>query len=40
MFPGEDHSGLGFLPDGDLLIVSMLEAELLRWDGTESDYLR
>jgi sugar lactone lactonase YvrE len=32
---GRRPSGLGFLPDGDLLIVSMLEAELLRWDGTD-----
>lgn len=26
-------SGLGFLPDGSLLVVSMLEPEVLRWDG-------
>jgi len=31
--PGRRPSGLGFLPNGDLLIVSMLEAEILRWDG-------
>jgi len=28
-------SGLGWLPDGDLLIVSMLDQRLLRWNGTE-----
>jgi len=33
--PGRRPSGLGFLPGGDLLIVSMLEAEILRWDGTD-----
>ncbi len=33
--PGRRPSGLGFLPNGDLLIVSMLEAEILRWDGTD-----
>jgi sugar lactone lactonase YvrE len=32
---GRRPSGLGFLPNGDLLIVSILEAELLRWDGTD-----
>ncbi len=26
-------SGLGWLPDGDLLVVSMLDRRLLRWDG-------
>ncbi|MEU5608670.1 SMP-30/gluconolactonase/LRE family protein [Streptomyces sparsogenes] len=26
-------SGLGFAPDGSLLVVSMLERSLLRWDG-------
>jgi len=26
-------SGLGWLPDGDLLIVSMTDRRLLRWDG-------
>jgi sugar lactone lactonase YvrE len=31
--PGRQPSGLGFLPDGSLLIVSMLEPEILRWDG-------
>jgi sugar lactone lactonase YvrE len=31
--PGRRPSGLGFLPDGTLLIVSMLEREVLRWDG-------
>lgn len=31
--PGRRPSGLGFLPDGSLLIVSMLEREVLRWDG-------
>jgi len=33
--PGRRPSGLGFLPNGDLLIVSMLEAEILRWDRTD-----
>lgn len=33
--PGRKPSGLGFLPGGDLLIVSMLEREILRWDGVE-----
>jgi sugar lactone lactonase YvrE len=33
--PGREPSGLGFLPDGSLLIVSMLEPEILRWDGHE-----
>jgi sugar lactone lactonase YvrE len=33
--PGRKPSGLGFLPDGDLLIVSMLEREVLRWDGAD-----
>jgi sugar lactone lactonase YvrE len=32
--PGRRPSGLGFLPNDDLLIVSMLDAEILRWDGT------
>ncbi len=27
-------SGLGWLPDGDLLVVSMLDRRLLRWDGS------
>jgi sugar lactone lactonase YvrE len=31
--PGRRPSGLGFLPDGDLLIVSMLDRQILRWDG-------
>jgi sugar lactone lactonase YvrE len=31
--PDRRPSGLGFLPDGSLLIVSMLEPEILRWDG-------
>jgi sugar lactone lactonase YvrE len=31
--PGREPSGLGFLPDGSLLIVSMREPEILRWDG-------
>ena len=26
-------SGLGWLPDGDLLVVSMVDRRLLRWDG-------
>jgi len=29
----ERPSGLGWLPDGDLLVVSMLDRRLLRWDG-------
>jgi len=33
--PHRQPSGLGFLPDGSLLIVSMLEPEILRWDGQE-----
>jgi sugar lactone lactonase YvrE len=33
--PGRRPSGLGFLPDGDLLIVSMLEREILRWNQSE-----
>ena len=33
--PGREPSGLGFLPDGSLLVVSMLEPEILRWDGRE-----
>lgn len=33
--PGRRPSGLGFLPDGDLLIVSMLEPQVLRWNGSE-----
>ena len=28
-------SGLGWLPDGDLLLVSMLDQKLLRYDGVE-----
>jgi sugar lactone lactonase YvrE len=31
--PGRRPSGLGFLPDGSLVVVSMLEREILRWDG-------
>jgi sugar lactone lactonase YvrE len=31
--PGREPSGLGFLPDGTLLVVSMLEPEILRVDG-------
>ena len=30
----EQPSGLGWLPDGDLLVVSMRDRRLLRWDGT------
>ena len=26
-------SGLGWLPDGDLVVVSMLDRQLLRWTG-------
>lgn len=33
--PGRRPSGLGFLPDGDLLIVSMLDRQILRWDGAD-----
>jgi sugar lactone lactonase YvrE len=33
--PGRRPSGLGFLPNGDLLIVSMLERQILRWNGSE-----
>jgi sugar lactone lactonase YvrE len=33
--PGRRPSGLGFLPNGDLLIVSMLEAQILRWNGSD-----
>src|SRR5580658_3780307 len=33
--PGRRPSGLGFLPDGDLLIVSMVERHVLRWNGSE-----
>jgi sugar lactone lactonase YvrE len=33
--PGRRPSGLGFLPDGDLLIVSMLDRQILRWNGSE-----
>jgi sugar lactone lactonase YvrE len=32
--PGREPSGLGWLPDGSLLIVSMLEPQILRWDGS------
>lgn len=28
-------SGLGWLPNGDLLVTSMLDRRLLRWDGSE-----
>ena len=31
----EQPSGLGWLPDGDLLIVGMLGRRILRYDGTE-----
>ncbi len=33
--PGREPSGLGFLPDGSLLVVSMREPQVLRWDGHE-----
>jgi sugar lactone lactonase YvrE len=33
--PGREPSGLGFLPDGTLLVVSMLEPEILRVDGQD-----
>lgn len=29
-------SGLGWMPNGDLLVVSMLDRRLLRWDGTST----
>ena len=29
----QQPSGLGWLPDGDLLVVSMLDRRVLRWDG-------
>ena len=32
--PGQP-SGLGWLPNGDLLLVSMLDRKVLRYDGTE-----
>ena len=28
-------SGLGWLPDGDLLVVSMTDRRVLRWDGQQ-----
>jgi sugar lactone lactonase YvrE len=34
--PGKKPSGLGFLPSGDLLIVSMRDRQLLRRDGAGS----
>jgi sugar lactone lactonase YvrE len=30
----QQPSGLGWLPDGDLLVVSMVDRRLLRWDGS------
>ena len=33
--PGRRPSGLGFLPDWDLLIVSMLDRHILRWNGSD-----
>ena len=33
--PGREPSGLGFLPDGALLVVSMLEPEILRVEGRD-----
>jgi sugar lactone lactonase YvrE len=33
--PGQP-SGLGWMPDGDLLIVSMTDQKVLRWDGTRT----
>jgi sugar lactone lactonase YvrE len=33
--PGRKPSGLGFLPGGDLLIVSMLDRQVLCFDGSE-----
>lgn len=32
----EQPSGLGWLPGGDLLIVSMLDRRILRWDGSST----
>ena len=29
----QQPSGLGWMPNGDLLVVSMLDRQLLRWDG-------
>jgi sugar lactone lactonase YvrE len=31
--PAREPSGLGWLPDGTLLVVSMREPQILRWDG-------
>ena len=31
----DDPGGLGWLPDGDLLVVGMEQRKLWRWDGTE-----
>ena len=37
--PDDDPSGLGWLPNGDLLIVGMRQRKLMRFDGTSlSDY--
>ncbi len=33
--PDDDPGGLGWLPDGDLLVVGMEQARLWRWDGAE-----
>jgi len=33
--PDDEPSGLGWLPDGDLLIVSMRKRQLLRFDGQQ-----
>src|ERR1700741_1662735 len=30
----DQPSGLGWLPDGDLLVVSMTERKVLRWSGS------
>ena len=38
--PGRRPSGLGFLPDGSLLVVSMLDRQILRWDGRHADDAR
>ncbi len=32
----QQPSGLGWMPDGDLLVVSMLDRKLLRWDGQKT----
>ena len=36
----DDPGGLGWLPDGDLLVVGMEQRKLWRWDGTDADPAR